>query len=268
MATKTKAKTFICPVCKTRYSVQSMANNCTKTTTCKFYNRPSGERLELYFVQQKVATTMLFLIIPMLEQLENPDPILRKLEAEAEEIFKGLHNLLINPVIGEEAEHKCLRMLFSLWERGSYVPTAEGIEIIKYLALDILENADEFWQKHGTMSLQSEWMAVFELCDTYLKTCDYEFDSNMREKELALRHFIWPAPEASKKEPHLFLVNDRFWVVGYTRQEIRDVIRKEFGLTRITMESIPANEKLADGSSASDLVALASHVPMLVGRTE
>ena len=66
----------------------------------------------------------------------------------------------------------------------------------------------------------------------------------------------------------LYLVNEHIWVVGRTRADIREIVKKELCLTKVKLEGIPLNEKLEDGRRAYELIELAKGIPMIIGRTE
>lgn len=76
---------------------------------------------------------------------------------------------------------------------------------------------------------------------------------------------IGPKPEGRK--PSLYLVNERFLVVGRGRADVRRVMMG-FGLSKPRIQGISPGEKFEDGRTAEDIIKTAVRVPALIGRME
>nr|MCR5813520.1 hypothetical protein [Desulfovibrio sp.] len=119
--------------------------------------------------------------------------------------------------------------------------------------------ASEHWQNMKKMI--HEIIELFPYKEANDDTFDDQFDS--------LLTFLWPPSiSPSKKPQHLFLVNDKIWVVAFTRKEVREIIKNEYGLVNIKIVGIPSGEVMENGMSDKDLIQLAEGSSMVIGRTD
>ena len=56
-------------------------------------------------------------------------------------------------------------------------------------------------------------------------------------------------------------------MAALTKADARNHLRRELGLVGLKAKGVPLGEKLDDGRSAADLLALAQTVPCILGRT-
>ena len=265
-------KIFTCPVCGTKYRHKGMAARCQRTDVCRWYHAPGGERRKAYTLQVRVCAAVAYICAPVSAQAGVPE-----VEAQAwkalhlvDSITNGLDALSVSRDIYRRVNDDALRGLESIWEPTATVDVVHIVAIVASLVADLRrELADWLASRPETDAL---WLDMEHALDGLYDLFDPEGEENYEHADdvprlyAALRRQIF-GPEKEAPQARLYLLGGRFWVAALTKADARDHLRRELGLVGLKAQGVALGEKLDDGRSAADLLALAQTVPCILGRT-
>ena len=265
-------KTFSCPVCGTRYRHKGMAARCQRTDVCRWYHAPGGERRRAYALQVRVCAAVAYICAPVSAQAR-----VAEVEAQAwkalhlvDQIIDGLDTLSVSRDIYRRVNDAAIRDLESIWAPTSTVDVVHIVAIVASVVADLRrELADWLAARPETDALWRDMEhAVDGLYDLFDPegTENYEHADDVPRLYAALRRKVF-GPEKAAPQARLYLLGGRFWVAAYTKADARDHLRRELGLVGLKAQGVALGEKLDDGRSAADLLALAQTVPCILGRT-
>lgn len=265
-------KTYRCPVCGTRYRHRGMAARCQRTEVCRWYHAPGGERRRAFEAQVRACALVAYVCAPVSTQAGLPaveEQARRALEL-VDGIIGGLHALCVSGEVFRQVNDDAQRRLEALW------PPRQVTDIVHLLAVAGSVVADLRHDLADWLAARPETDALWHDLELVMDGLYDSFDPDGTEQYLhaddvprlyAVMRVHVLGPEKAAPQAKLYLVGDRFWVAAYTRAQARDHLRRELGLVGLPVKGMPLGEKLADGRSAADLLALARKLPCVLGRT-
>ena len=269
---------YKCPGCGTMYPSQTMADHCLKSSLCRHYNMPASDRKHAYILQAQITVCLEFFLTPMHETDLESDEINAKISNiihKINAVFPYLNELHVNPSLYVSELNKTLLFAKKIFPEQIKVECLKLLRFSEALVAELIRDLTPFWQKNPSLKAQKYWndirgllieaIYIFQLPENYEK----EEESEMDDCFDMLLEFLWPREaDQPKRRQNLFLVNDRVWVVAYTRKDVREIMKREFGLVDVRMCGIPRGEVMENGMSESEMVDMAHGKCMVIGRTE
>ena len=182
----------------------------------------------------------------------------------------ALSALSVSRDIYRRVNDDALRGLESIWEPTATVDVVHIVAIVASLVADLRRElsgwlasrpeTDALWR-----DMEHALDGLYDLFDPEGEE-NYEHADDVPRLYAALRRQVF-GPEKEAPQARLYLLGGRFWVAALTKADARDHLRRELGLVGLKAQGVPLGEKLDDGRSAADLLALAQTVPCILGRT-
>lgn len=268
---KKPAGAYCCPICKRGYRHAGMAERCTRTAVCRLYNTPPAEVREAWRLVGGAASLGWFLAHPILNTEPEDSGLYgaaRAVQDTTGELYAMLHGGFPCADHVRRALHAALTgEVAGIWPPGrpahlghvgdvirSVICDARGEAVARAVRPELLEGMRDLEER--VEALYGEIIPEGE--------ADYEEDAIEGIVRLS-DAVIGPKPEGRK--PSLYLVNERFLVVGRGRADVRRVMMG-FGLSKPRIQGISHGEKFDDGRTAEDIIKTAVRVPALIGRME
>ena len=79
---------------------------------------------------------------------------------------------------------------------------------------------------------------------------------------------VFPKEKSNNKHLCLYLLNNKFWITAFNRNEARDVLLNTYGIVCKNIVGINPEEKMEDGRTAQDMIDMAAGQQKIIGRTE
>lgn len=265
-------KTFSCPVCGTRYRHKGMAARCQRTDVCRWYHAPGGERRRAFDAQVSACALVAYVCGPIATQAGEPavEEQAKRAVALIERIFDGLHGLSVSGAVFSRIHEQTQQRLETLWPPRRKTDVVHLLAVAASIVADLRrEFADWLAARPETDAL---WREMERLMDGLYDTFDPEGTESYAFADSVPRFYsIMRAQtfgvERAAPQSKLYLLGGRFWVAAYTKDQARDHLRRKLGLVGLKAQGVALGEKLDDGRSAADLLALAKTVPCILGRT-
>ncbi|MCR5562882.1 MAG: hypothetical protein K6F46_05845 [Desulfovibrio sp.] len=250
--------------------------NCKRTELCRMLNHPSKERRRAYLSQNLVTASILYCMYPLNEQASS-DPI-RDLAAQiieaTDRISEQLGKMVVNPGLFEKEQAELVDLLVSIWKPGGFFGCSEAVETMHILAFDLLATLEDMPKEIVGPEFIALWKKLLDLLaalrDEFHEPARYASWEDEANGPLGrLREAIFrDGPKAARNPLRLFLANDRFWIAASSKNEVREILKRELGLINPDICGIQNSEVMENGMSAADMIALAEGQPGIVGRTE
>lgn len=273
---------YTCPFCGTVYSIKSMAEKCAFSPECRKYNFPSKEMIRRWNILAGVASLGLFISGAIIDHATNVDKLP---EAKSCQVAKDFREICLafcrtlritHPIprrYADEEEEVLQDAICRVWPANSMIDPVVVLEVFDAI---FVEASHEFKQLPGeekTAQLLDAMDAVLmELHDAVLDDQDEGVEDATTDQLAAieiLREGLWGTDTAkAERKPSCYIVGDRWWVAAYSRADAKECIRRKYGLVHLSVEGVPLGERLEDGRLVSDLVAMASDIPQVVGDCE
>lgn len=266
---RTVQRPATCPICGTTYKVQSMAARCMRTTACRFYNAPGGERREAFRHQLCVGEVVAYTCDP----LKGADVPQVRGGAELalsgiDRLVPALHSLSINKEVFRVMDADMSDLLTSIWPLGVKTDVVHIVAIASNLVCDLKT------VQGGWLAAHPDHAAIWADIDRGLDAIYDAFDPEGSEEYShaddvqpiygRLRAYIF-GPEKQDEKLRAYLSGERFWVAARSKVEAQEIVRREFGLV-MPCKGMPQGLKLEDGRTVADLLTLAGGVPGIIAR--
>ena len=267
-------KRYNCPICNTSYKYKSMADRCIKTSTCKKFNSPDQERLNVYTMQICSLTVIQYFIYPFCEQYKRDDALLKifnDIKNAIDNIYSAIGFLFINPNLVNEKQKTIINLLSSAWPSDKEFNVHSMIYIIKNVLDLLIDNISEFWNKYDIYTDQkNKWHKIFDLISTLDINCtiSQEEKTEAQSKLYLITNAIFPKEKSEEKHLQLYLLNNKFWITAFSRQDARKILLNEYGIVCTDITGINPAEKMEDGRTAQDMIDMATGQQKIIGRTE
>lgn len=273
---KQPKRKYACLACRTEYPIRNMAEKCMRTKLCRMFNHPSKERRMAYLSQHLVSAAILYCMHPLKEQASG-DPV-RGLAAEvieaADRVSELLGRMVVNPCLFEKEQAELVDLLVSIWKPGGFFSCSEAVETMQILAFDLMATLEDMPKGIVAPELMALWERLLDLLASLRgeihEPARYASLEDEAEGPLGrLREAVFgDVPETARKLLRLFLANDKVWVAASSKNEAREILKRELGLNNPDICGIQNSEVMENGMSAADMIALADGRPGIVGRTE
>ena len=267
-------KKFHCPICNTTYKYKSMADRCIKTTTCKSYNSPDQYRLHAYITQICILTVIQFFVYPFCEQYKNNDVLLKifkKMKHYIDTIYTNIGILFVNPDFVKDKQKTLVNALTSLWPLNKEFNLQRMVYLLKNLIHYTINNLSNFWLNHDNFQQQKDaWCDILSLISN-INECislSYEDMSIVNNEVNKIIEIVFPKEKSNNKHLCLYLLNNKFWITAFNRNEARDVLLNTYGIICKNIVGINPEEKMEDGRTAQDMIDMAAGQQKIIGRTE
>ena len=219
---------------------------------------------------------MRYCLHPLEQQL--PEGELKKVAAEVivdtNKISALLGKMFVNPNLFSKFQESLSNVILDIWKPSETFSCGEAVETISILIYDLQAELEEFLDDPENLELKNLWDDISVSLDSILNEWNEPKRYNNSEEEVngpleRLRVVIFPEEKEKYEKPFmLFLVNDKIWVVARSKKEVREEVKKEFGLIDLNITSIRNTEVMENGMKTSDMIALANGKTKIVGRTE
>lgn len=267
---KKPAGAYCCPICKSVYRHAGMAERCTRTAVCRLYNTPPAEVRETWRFAGGCASLGWFFAHPIFDSETGPElhEAAGAVQTSAEALFAVLHRGF--PCAGHvrhELHDALMGEVAAVWAPGHGWHMGYVGDVIRSVLCDAVAEAGARGVPAAVLdALRALEGRVEGLYAALIPEgeADYEEDTIAGIVRLS-DAVIGVKPEGRK--PSLYLVNERFLVVGRGRADVRRVML-EFGLSKPRIQGISPGEKFEDGRTAEEIIKTAVCVPALIGRME
>lgn len=257
-----------------------MADHCIKSALCRKYNMPGGERKHAYLLQVQITCCLELFILPISETKFTSNELeknVSKLLLDINEIFPYINELVINSSLYAQELKRTVSFISQNFPKNINIECINLFAKSKYLVDELINDLTYFWNQHPTLKAKEHWQKIKEEINEIIENLMNIEKHNNNQENIGdefddcfddLLEFLWPRKIEQTKRQNLFLVNDRIWVVAYTRKDVREIVKKEFGLVDVKMCGIPHGEVMENGMSEREMINLAQGSCMVIGRTE
>lgn len=270
---KPAAGAYKCPCCGRVYKYKSMAQHCTATEECRFYNTPEKSRLESWKRQAMVIDFVQLVAAATKRREEDVDcrAVAEKVLGDADEICRFLktwYGILAN--IAARYKGQILACAKGLWGADGRAAVLELVDVAYFLTDDVIKELSPGWETGNEPDGSKAWAKLKghldEMSDLYADTWDGE-EGGVSELDAydALHACVFG--RKSERPVSLYLVDDSLWCAAHGRAELRQWLH-DAGHSKPKIEGVAPGAKLENGMTAAWLVSQAKSIPAVVGRDE
>lgn len=263
-----RKKGGVCQICGTAYKHASMAMRCQKTLACRLWHAPGGMRKRAFEVQIGVGELIGYYCEPM-TRAKYPQiaELGTRTLRHVDDMVGNLVTMGISDTIFSKMDHAITDVILELWPLGKEFDVVHMIAVTSNLIEDLKSELRTWFSL--CPDHKEAWEKLEHDIDELYAVFDPEAEENYPSAERVApcyqtlrKHIFGPEVLAPKLKGYKVGI---FWVAAFSKQEARELVRREFGLVKQQTQGLHPDMKFDDGATLSSILK-STQEPSIIGK--